>query len=138
MTRGRPFQPGNKFGRGRPKGSQNRKTLILQELLDEHAPALLRKSLVLALQGDGPLLRMLLASRLPRVADVPVKIGHLLGNTAEELLQSHQILLNKIASREITPTQALQVSTLLNTQRQFVETHDLANRILALEQLQQK
>ena len=26
MTRGRPFEPGNKFGRGRPKGSPNKKT----------------------------------------------------------------------------------------------------------------
>ena len=138
MKRGRPFEPGNKFGRGRPKGSRNRKTLILQEMLDEHAPALLRRSLVLALQGDGPLLRMLISAKLPRVADSPVKIGHLPVSTADELLQSHQAVLTKLGSREITPTQALQISELLNTHRQFLETHDLANRILALEQLQQK
>ena len=26
MSRGRPFPPGNKFGRGRPKGSKNKRT----------------------------------------------------------------------------------------------------------------
>jgi hypothetical protein len=31
---GRPFQPGNRFGRGRPKGSRNKKTLLSHEILD--------------------------------------------------------------------------------------------------------
>ena len=60
MRRGRPFEPGNKFGRGRPRGSRNKTTRILEELLDEHAPALLRKTLVMALQGQVPLLRKLM------------------------------------------------------------------------------
>ena len=33
MKRGRPFEPGNKLGRGRPPGSRNKKTLIIQEIL---------------------------------------------------------------------------------------------------------
>jgi hypothetical protein len=62
MKRGRPFEAGNEFGRGRPPGSRNQKTLVLQELLEEHAPALMRKALVMAMQGNVPLLKTLLVS----------------------------------------------------------------------------
>ncbi len=134
MKRGRPFEPGNKLGKGRPQGSHNQKTVALQQVLDEHAPALLRKALVMALQGDVPLLRMLVGSKLPRVTDVPVTLGDLPVRTPEELLQAHQLLITKVASGEITPVQAQQISGLLNTQRQFIETHELTNRIEALEQ----
>jgi len=51
-TRGRPFEPGNKLGRGRPRGSRNKTTLVAGELLHSYALALMRKAIALALQGD--------------------------------------------------------------------------------------
>ena len=135
MKRGRPFEPGNKFGRGRPSGSRNKRTLILQELLDEHAPALMRKSLVLALQGDVQLLRMFVELKLPRPQDSPVKIGRLPMGTIDDLLQAHQTVMNKLASGEITPIEAGQIDALLTTRRQLIEAQDLATRIRAIEQL---
>src|ERR1017187_1927801 len=78
MNRGRPFEPGNKFGRGRPPGSRNRKAQALQKVLDEYTPALLRKSLAMALQGDVPLLKMFMDRRLPKSSGAPVRIGRLL------------------------------------------------------------
>ena len=134
MKRGRPFEPGNKFGRGRPRGSRNKKTLILQELLEEHAPALMRKSLVMALQGDVPLLRLFLDRKLLRPSDSPVKIGRLPMGTIEEVLQAHETVLNKLASGQVTPVQALQINSLLETRRELIETQDLARRVRALEQ----
>jgi hypothetical protein len=41
MTRGRPFQPGSHFGRGRPKGSPNKKTLQAQKLFEDNAAAIM-------------------------------------------------------------------------------------------------
>ena len=135
MKRGRPFEPGNKFGRGRPRGSRNKKTLILQELLEEHAPALMRKSLVMALQGDVQLLRMFLDRTLPRPSDSPVKIGRLPSGTIEEVLQAHETVLNKVASGELTPGQAVQINSLLQTRGELIEKQDLASRVHALEQV---
>ena len=59
-TRGRPFQEGNKLGRGRPLGSRNKKTLLIEELLCENSESLLQKALDLAQQGNVPMLRLLL------------------------------------------------------------------------------
>ena len=33
-TRGKPFQPGNTFGKGRPAGSRNKATLVLEALIE--------------------------------------------------------------------------------------------------------
>ena len=41
--RGRPFQPGNRFGRWRPKGSPNKKTLLAQQLFEDHSPAIMAR-----------------------------------------------------------------------------------------------
>jgi hypothetical protein len=132
--RGRPFQPGNQFGRGRPKGSRNKKNLVLQELIDEHRPALARKALVLALQGDRVLLRMLLAADLPQTMDEPVNIGRLPVSTAEDLMNAHTRVINKVTAGEITPAQGEQLSGLLEKHRGFIETHDLAKRVGVVEQ----
>jgi hypothetical protein len=32
--RGKPFEPGNRFGKGRSTGSRNKATLLLEQLLD--------------------------------------------------------------------------------------------------------
>jgi hypothetical protein len=51
MPRGRPFQSGNNLGRGRPKGSRNRKSLLAEELLDSHAEAVVSQTLALPRKG---------------------------------------------------------------------------------------
>jgi len=43
--RGKPFPPGNAFGRGRPKGSRNKTTPAAQNLLEQHYEALMAKQL---------------------------------------------------------------------------------------------
>ena len=95
---GRPFEPGNKLGRGRPRGSRNKNSLLTRELLDRHGEALVRKAVVQALKGDVPMLRTLLAHILPRRTDPPVKTGPLPMGTAEEISQSSQAVLQQVAS----------------------------------------
>lgn len=70
--RGRPFQPGNNFGRGRPRGSRNKKNLA-QQLLEEHSVPVLRKALADAYKGDPAMLRMIVSCILRPPKDVPVK-----------------------------------------------------------------
>lgn len=65
-TRGRPFEPGNKFGRGRPRGSRNKTSAAVQELLNSHAEAIVRKAILLALKDGQPaMIRALLDRVVP-------------------------------------------------------------------------
>ena len=52
MNRGRPFEVGNKQGKGRPLGSRNKSTNAARKLLDENGVPLTQKCIAAALRGD--------------------------------------------------------------------------------------
>ena len=133
--RGRPFQAGNKIGRGRPPGSRNQKTVLIEELLAEKSPSLLSKALKLAQQGNVPLLRLFLDRILPRPKDEPIEIGHLPMGTPEELLQSQARVMQELASGKLSLNQVEQIFQMLENARKLIETRDLDQRVRAMEQL---
>jgi len=137
MIRGRPFEKGNRFGRGRPRGSRNGKALALQQILEEYLPSLLRKAIAMALQGDTSLLRMLLDRKLPKAFGSPVRIGRLPSGTIEEVALSHQSVIDEVTSGNLTPAQALQLDSLLETSRKVIATEDVVKRLDTLEQVRE-
>jgi hypothetical protein len=85
-TRGRPFEQGNKMGRGRPKGSRNKLTQQIREIFLTHAPALMRKAIWGGLQGDTRLLAIF-ANRLLGPQTLPRKFGKLSMRTTDDLMR---------------------------------------------------
>jgi hypothetical protein len=55
--RGKPFERGNKAGKGRPSGSRNQKS-IFEENLAEFGVPIIKKGALMALNGDPTLLRV--------------------------------------------------------------------------------
>jgi hypothetical protein len=137
MKRGRPFEPGNLAGCGRPKGSRNKRSLFAKELLEEHSEAIVRKALVMALQGDGPILRTLLNMLLPRPKDLPCKIGPLPMGTTEDLSQTFDATLDGVVTGQITPSMAREIFGWIEGRRRVLETEQLARRVSVLEQSHQ-
>ena len=68
--RGRPFEAGNKFGKGRPRGSRNKTTIAAQELLNSYSEPILRKALVDGATGGGPAVACIPRSGRARAAAV--------------------------------------------------------------------
>lgn len=134
MPVGLPFQPGNRFGRGRPRGSRNKRTMLAQELLDSHAEAVMRQALVLALKGDPQFIRILLGHILPRRKDLPLETGPLPMGSAAELSQSWEKLMKKLTSGQISLSDASGIADLLDRRRHVIETEDHEKRIRVLEQ----
>jgi hypothetical protein len=132
--RGRPFEADNKLGRGRPPGSRNQKTLLIEGLLDENSESLLNKALNLAQQGNIPMLRLLLDRVLPRPKDAAVSMGLLPLRTPEELLQAQEGVMQELELGQLTPNQAEQIFSLIEARRRVLETQELAQRVRALEQ----
>lgn len=131
--KGRPFEPGNHLGRGRPRGSRNKRSLIAKQLLDDHSEDIVQKALVMALKGDVGLLRTLLSYILPHPKDLPCETGPLPMATLEEISQTSEATLKRVASGKITLSEAGKIFDLIEGCRRVIATEELEDRVNALE-----
>jgi len=138
QPRGRPFAPGNKLGRGRPRGSRNKASLAWQEMLGQHGEALLKKCVVMALNGDTTALRLCIERLLPPRKQSPVQFKLPPIATAAELAHAQAKILKVLSHGQLTPAEAESVSNLLENRRQMMEAQAFEARLEALEQRQRE
>jgi hypothetical protein len=132
MKRGRPFEPGNKFGRGRPKGSPNKKKPLAQKILDENAPAIMALAINTA-REDDKMLRTLIRELGRRMGDRPVKLGRLPMNTLNDLDQASATILNKVTAGKISISEGVAVCGMIEVRRNVLAGVDLETRVAKLE-----
>jgi hypothetical protein len=132
-ARGRPFQPGNKSGRGRPRGSRNKATLAAQALLDSHSEPLMKKCLQMALMGDTTAMRLCMERVLPARREMPVSAARMRGRTAGDIAAASDALLRQVCSGQLTPGEAQTLSNILEGRRRVIETEELEARLRAVE-----
>ena len=132
MTRGRPFQPGNRFGHGRPKGSPNQKSLQARKLFEEHSPTIMALA-ISKCREDGQMLRMLATRIAPRARDLPVNIGRLPLKTMEDLDQASEATLRKATAGKIALSEAREIFDMIETRRGVLVTQDMDRRLSMLE-----
>src|SRR5437016_8496088 len=128
MTRGRPFQPGNKMGRGRPKGSPNKKTLLAQDLFEQNSAALTALAINRS-KEDNQLLKMLVGRIVGPTRELPTKIGRLSFDTLEDLDRASARTLQRVTSGKITRSEAQGVMNMIEQRRRVIMTLHLERRI---------
>lgn len=69
-TRGKPFEPGNQYGKGRPPGSPNKKSLVLQQLLFDHSEQIIADLIKDAKKGDPTALKLCVERLIPALRTV--------------------------------------------------------------------
>src|SRR4051812_17528519 len=121
-TRGRPFAAGNP---GRPKGTRNKATLAVEMLLDGEAETLTRKAVEMALAGDTVAMRLCLERILPPRRDrhVPFALPKL--ETAADAVKATAAIVDAVAAGELTPSEAAELSKLVESFSKAVELHDV-------------
>jgi hypothetical protein len=133
MSRGLPFEPGNKFGRGRPKGSRNKSTSAAADrLVDEHAEPLMRKNIAEGLQNDTKsrlwcLDHMAKKKRLPKLKLPPIK-------TLDDIANACDKVMDAVANRKCPAADGQILMSMLETRRKMLETQEFALRFQELEQ----
>ncbi len=131
-ARGRPFKAGNP---GRPPGSKNKTTQIIEQLAEGQAEQLVQKVLELAQAGDVSCLRMLLDRLWPPRKGQPVNI-----DTPPTIKTSHDVLeaiasvWTGIGDGRLTPDEAGALSLVVERSIQVIQLEDVLKRIDALEQ----
>ena len=133
MIRGRPFEPGNKLGCGRPRGSRNKRNTRGQQLLDQYSETILQKALAEAIKGDVPLLRNFLSLLLRHAGDRPIQTGLLPMGNLEELSKSSEKVLHKVTLGKLSLGEARNLMDLIENRRRVLETEELEKRVRALE-----
>jgi hypothetical protein len=129
-TRGKPFEPGNA---GRPKGSRNKTTLALEVLLDGEAEALTRKAIEMALEGDTTAMRLVMDRIMPPRKDRPVTFELPKLETPADAVKAAAAIVEGVASGDLTPSEAEDLSRLVDRFVRAVEATDILERLESLE-----
>ncbi len=132
-VRGKPFQPGNKSGHGRPKGSRNKTGNQAQLLLNQHSEALMRACILAAMKGDMRAMQLCMERDFPARRDPGVRMRLGPTNTAAELAVAGQRVVRGIGSGKITPAEAEKVTNVLEHRRKIIETVEHSTRLEKLE-----
>ena len=131
--RGRPFQRGNTFGRGRPRGSRNKVTTQAKNLLDTFGDTLMRKAIATALQGDTALMRLLVARLLTGCSGTSAKLGRLPLRTTGDLVKASEAVVHDVTTGKLAPDEGQKIIQILDAHRKAIETEELEKRIISLE-----
>jgi hypothetical protein len=134
-VRGRPFRAGNA---GRPPGSKNKSTQLLEQLVEGEAELLVQKLLELAKAGDVTCLRMLLDRLWPARKGQPVKVLMPPINSPQDVLPAVASIWSEVREGRLTPDEANSLSTVVDRTTQAIELRDISSRIAALEQARAK
>ena len=132
-TRGRPFQAGNT---GRPKGSRNKASLAMEALLEGEAEVIARKAVEMAKEGDTTAIRLCMDRLLPARKDrhVPFALPKL--ETAADAVKATAALVEAVAAGDLTPSEAAELSKLVEGFTRAADLHDIQARLEKLEQQQ--
>ena len=134
---GRPFEPGNKFGRGRPPGSRNKVANAAQEaaqaVLDSHAEPLMKKGVLLALQGNPVLLRLYAQLLTPARRERILKFRLPAIKTLTHLAVASEKVVRGVTRGQLTPSEGQAFMGMLDDRRRMVESEELDSRVRALE-----
>gem|GEM_PF-1762530 len=112
---------GNHLGRGRPRGSRNKTTLVLQKMLGKHAEALVSKCVVSALQGEMLAMRLCMERLLPPLKHSPVQFTLPSIATHVGIGKAFEQLLESVAQGQISPADAQPVANMLEQRLGLLE-----------------
>ena len=118
---------------GKPRGTRNRTTMAVMELLQGQAEALTQRAVELALQGDTVALRLCLERLAPPRKDSPVQFPLPRMTTARDAAEAAGVVLQAVADGDLTPTEGAQVMGLVDSFRRTLEVTELEARLAALE-----
>jgi hypothetical protein len=122
-VRGRPFEPGNKMGRGRPKGSRNKPKPEPpgQQLLNEYGEHVMRKCISLALQGKMAAMRLVLERTIPSRRGATVRLGLPRIKTVTDVAKAADEITRQMLRGKLTLTEGSQLTATMESRSRILE-----------------
>jgi len=131
MAKFRKGQSGNPSGK--PKGCRNATTILFDELLKANAKALIEKAIQMAKAGDGPALRLCIERLAPARKDRPVWFDLPKMKEARDAVEASAAIVAAVAAGELTPTEAAELSKVIDSYARTLQAEEFEERISKLE-----
>jgi hypothetical protein len=131
-TRFKPGQSGNPSGR--PRGARHRTTVAIEALLEGEGEALTRKAIELAKAGDMQALRLCMDRLAPPRRDSPVAFDLPEMKTVSDAVLAMGALVGAVAEGDLTPTEAAELTGMVQAFAKIIETAEFEERIQKLEE----
>ena len=132
------FPPGTSGNpAGKPKGTRNRLTMALEQLLEGQAEAITQVCIDQALTGDPVAMRLIFERVMPVRRGRPVHFEFEPLKKAEDVSMMLGSILKAVATGELTPDEAATIATIAEAKRKAIETMDIERRLEELEAHQQ-
>lgn len=120
---------------GRPRGSRNRITRLMETLLHGEAETLTRVAIGRAAAGDPVALKLCLQRMMAPMRGRPIEIDLPAGDgTIASVGERLEATVAAVACGEITPEEAESLARVLQEQRRQIETEDIDRRLHKLEE----
>jgi Family of unknown function (DUF5681) len=130
----KPFKPGQSGNpNGRPQGSRHKVTLACDSLLEGEAEAITRKAVEMAKGGDAVAMRLCLERIVPPRRDRAVAFTLPALETAADAKVAAGAIVRAVADGDLTPSEAAELSKLLDNFTRVLEATDFQTRLEALE-----
>lgn len=132
--RGKPFEKGHSGNpAGRPRGSRHKVTLLAEKLMSDDAEAIVKAVVDAAKGGDLTAAKIVLDRIAPARRDNPVRFDLPAINSPADAAKASAAILAAVAAGELTPSEADQVSKVVDTFVRALEAHEFEKRLQALE-----
>ena len=128
--RGRPFEKGNP---GRPPGSKNKLTRVLEELVEHEGENLTRTAIQLGLKGNVQCLQYLLDRILPKRRGRPLDFQLPKINGVHDIASAMATIANGVSDGDLTPEEGTQLMGFLESQARVIVANDLVGRTEMVE-----
>jgi ABC-type molybdate transport system substrate-binding protein len=121
IQRGKPFEKGASGNpNGRPKGSRNKTTMAMMEILDEEAEAITHTVINQAKKGDMMAIKLIMERLCPPRKDSHITFNLRNVTKLDDLIPATNQLLQAVSSGELTPQEAQMIAALIEQQRKTI------------------
>jgi len=134
-----PFQKGESGNpAGRPRGSRNRATLLMESLLADDAEAIGRKAIEMAKQGDMAAIRLCMDRLSPARKGEPVAFELPPLDKPADSVAAAATIVAAVAAGELTPSEGADLAKVIDVYVRAIETKAFDERLTKLEETTQR
>ena len=119
---------------GKPKGARHKTTLIAERLMQDDAENIVKAVIEAASKGDMTAARIVIDRIAPARRDNPVSFDLPKIENAADAAKVMSAILDAVAGGDITPSEASEVSRLVETFVKSLEASEFKSRLARLEQ----